>query len=72
MAFDGALPTRETYLPQIRIEVVPNRFARAPVLDGDVKVHDRLALLFGYASVGVGIGVGTGVPIVTSVVTAVI
>jgi hypothetical protein len=59
MAFDGALQTRETFLPQIRIEVVPNRFARAPVLDGDVKVHDRLALMFGYASVGVGIGVAS-------------
>jgi hypothetical protein len=28
------------------------------VLDGDVKVQDRVALMFGYASVGVGIGVG--------------
>ncbi|MBL8559388.1 MAG: hypothetical protein JNM47_11745 [Hyphomonadaceae bacterium] len=54
MAFDGELLS-----PQFRpplIDVAPNRFARAPVLDGDVKLQDRLALLFGYACVGAGLG----------------
>lgn len=59
MAFDGALQTREFLLPPIAVEVSGNRFSRAPVLDGDVKMQDRFALLFGYASVGVGIGVGS-------------
>lgn len=59
MAFDGALQTRETLRPPISIDVSENRFSRAPVLDGEVKVQDRLALMFGYASVGVGIGVAS-------------
>lgn len=59
MAFDGALQSRDGLLPPITIDVSENRFSRAPVLDGDVKVQDRLALLFGYASVGMGIGIGS-------------
>ena len=56
MAFDGELLTPHEYLPPIRIEVAPNRFSDAAVLDGAVKVQDRLALLQGYASVGAGAG----------------
>lgn len=59
MAFDGALQSRDSLLPPIAIDVAANRYSRAPVLDGDVKMQDRFALMFGYASVGAGIGVGS-------------
>lgn len=59
MAFEGELPAVRASLLPMRVQVVPNRFSRAAVLDGDVKVQDRLALLFGYASVGAGVGVAS-------------
>lgn len=59
MAFDGLLPIEERRLAPLMVDVAPNRFSRAPVLDGDVKFQDRFALVFGYALLGAGVGVGT-------------
>jgi len=58
MAFDGVLPIQEPRLAPLSIDVTPNRFSRAPVLDGDVKYQDRFALVFGYAMLGAAAGVG--------------
>ncbi|KAF0182889.1 MAG: hypothetical protein IV086_01680 [Hyphomonadaceae bacterium] len=61
MAYDGALaPVFQHHTPGFQIGVTPNQFGRARWLEGDVKVQDRLALLFGYASVGAGAGIAAG------------
>ena len=57
MAYDGSLPVRAPAPQGIVIDVAPNRYSRAVIFDGDVKVRDRFALMFGYASLGAGVGV---------------
>lgn len=54
MAYEGSLPVSER--SEILIEVRPNS-ERTVIYDGAVKVQDRFALMFGYASLGAGLGI---------------
>lgn len=56
MAYDGFIPALDRPRDAISIDVQPNS-ARPVIYDGAVKVQDRFALLFGYASFGAGLGV---------------
>lgn len=57
MAYDGSLLLSDRLHDDIVIDVAPNT-SRKVIYDGKVKVQDRFALMFGYASLGAGLGIG--------------